>query len=213
MILGRRSAVDYTLYLVADAEFAAGRDLVALVLDAVKGGVSIVQLRGKGLPFADFLDLARRLQAALKRRRVPLVINDRPDIAIASAAAGVHLGQDDMPPAFARKILGNPMIIGNSVNTVEEAVEAERQGSDYVGLGPIFPTGTKATALPVLGPGCIRAVKDRIKIPVVAIGGINEENAASVREAGADGIAVVSSIMGAENARQAARRLRKAFKG
>jgi len=212
VLCGRRVApIDYSLYLVADAEYAAGRDLVDLVDDAVRGGVTIVQLRGKCLPYGDFLDLARRVHDVLKKRRVPLLINDRVDIALACGAAGVHLGQDDMPPAFARKMLTEGTIIGISVNTLEEALEAEREGANYLGLGPIYPTATKATTLPLVGTGGLRAVKDRIHIPVIAIGGITSENAASVREAGADGVAVVSSILGTDNVRKAARQLKKAF--
>ncbi len=203
--------VDYSLYLVADAEFAAGRDLVALIDAAVRGGVTIVQLRGKDLPFRDFLDLARAAAARLKKHRVPLLINDRMDIALASGAVGVHLGQDDMPVAFARKVLDSPTLIGVSVNTVEEAREAERLGADYVGLGPIYPTGTKATSLPVIGPAGIRAVKAKVSIPVVAIGGISPTNACEVHRAGADGIAVVSALLGAADVRKAARELKIAF--
>jgi thiamine-phosphate pyrophosphorylase len=203
--------VDYSLYLVADAEFAAGRDLIALVDAAVRGGVTVVQIRGKDLPFRDFLDLARTAVARLKKHRVPLLINDRVDIALASGAAGVHLGQDDMPVAFARKVLASQTIIGVSVNSVEEALEAERLGADYVGLGPIYPTGTKTTSLPVLGPAGIREVKARVSIPVVAIGGISPLNACEVHKAGADGIAVVSALLGAADVKKAARELKKAF--
>ena len=206
-----RPTIDYSLYLIADAEYASGRDLVPLIEEAVKGGVTVVQVRGKGLPFDDFLELARRLKTVLKPRRVPLLINDRVDIALASGAAGVHLGQEDMPPALARKMLARNTVIGNSVNTPEEAREAERQGANYVGLGPVFATATKATDLPVVGPEGIRAVRDKISIPIVAIGGITPRNAGAVREAGADGIAVVSSILGAQDARKAARELKKAF--
>ena len=204
-------SIDYSLYLVADAEFVGGRNLVTLIEEAVRGGVTIVQLRGKDLPFGDFLDLARKVHDVLKKRRVPLLINDRMDIAQACGAAGVHLGQEDMPPAFARKMLTEGTIIGNSVNTLAEALEAERAGADYVGLGPIFPTTTKITSLPVVGTEGIRAVKGQVQIPVVAIGGITVQNAPSVREAGADGIAVVSSILGSDNVRKAARQLKKAF--
>jgi thiamine-phosphate pyrophosphorylase len=206
-----RSSIDYSLYLVADAEYASGRDLVPLIEDAVKGGVTIVQIRGKGLPFGDFLDLARRVKAVLKPRRVPLLINDRVDIALACGAAGVHLGQEDMPPALARKMLARNTIIGNSVNTLQEAREAEREGADYIGLGPIFATTSKATDLPALGAEGLRTIREKVRIPIVAIGGITPRNAGAVREAGADGIAVVSSILGSQDARKAARELKKAF--
>lgn len=203
--------MDLTLYLVADVDFVPGRDLVPLIEDAVRGGVTAVQLRAKSSSHAEFLDLARRVSALLKTHRVPLFINDRVDIALACGAAGVHLGQDDLPAALARKVLAKGAIIGVSVNTPEEAMEAERQGADYVGAGPIFRTSTKDTDLPVLGPEGIRRIKDRVRIPVVAIGGITDLNARAAREAGADGIAVVSAILGAPDPERAARLLKNAM--
>ncbi len=203
--------VDYSLYLVADADYAADRDLVPLVEAAVRGGVTVVQLRGKSLLHADFLALARRIVPVLKRHRVPLIINDMAEIALSCGAAGLHLGQDDLPLAVARKILADDMIIGVSVNTPEEAREAERRGADYVGAGPVFATATKATDLPVLGPQAFRRIKESVLIPVVAIGGITGENARSVLEAGADGIAVVSALLGADDPQEAARGLKRAM--
>jgi thiamine-phosphate pyrophosphorylase len=200
--------IDYSLYFVADAEFAAGRDLVPTIEKAVAGGVTVVQLRGKALPFRGFLDLGLKTAAALRGCGVPLLVNDRVDIAQACGAAGVHLGQEDMPPARARKILGPGKIVGVSVNTLEEALEAETMGADYVGLGPAYATSTKTTDLPVLGPGGIKTIKARLRIPVVAIGGIGPANAGEIVAAGADGIAVVSAILGAGDAERAARNLR-----
>ena len=202
---------DYSLYLIADAEYAAGRDLMPLVEAAVRGGVTVVQLRAKSLLHGDFLALARRVAPVLKRHRVPLIINDRAEIALSCGAAGLHLGQDDLPLAVARKILAEDMIIGVSVNTPEEAREAERHGADYLGAGPVFATATKPTDLPTLGPGGLLRIKQSVVIPVVAIGGITEENARSVREAGADGIAVVSALLGAEDPQEAARGLKRAM--
>jgi thiamine-phosphate pyrophosphorylase len=210
-LLRRLPARDYTLYFVADVEFASGRDLVPIIREAVRGGATVVQLRSKDLPFHDFLDLARRVGATLKTRRIPLVINDRVDVAMACRAAGVHLGQEDMPLSLARKMLARNTLIGCSVNSTGEALEAESQGADYVGLGPVFPTMTKSTGLPVLGLAGLREVKSRVRIPVIAIGGITPQNARSVREAGADGVAVVSSILGAEDPGRAARALKRAF--
>ncbi|HVP90364.1 MAG TPA: thiamine phosphate synthase [Terriglobales bacterium] len=203
--------VDYSLYLVADADCAADRDLVPLVEATVRGGVTVVQLRAKSLLRADFVALARRLVSVLKRHRVPLIINDWAEIALSCGAAGLHLGQDDLPLAVARKVLADEMIIGISVNTPEEAREAERRGADYVGAGPVFATATKATDLPVLGPQGLRRIRESVLIPVVAIGGITGENARSVREAGADGIAVVSALLGADDPQEAARGLKRAM--
>ncbi len=203
--------IDCSLYLVADTEFAAGRDLPALVSAAVEGGATVVQLRSKGLPLRDLLELADWITGRLQGAGVPLLVNDRVDVALACGAAGVHLGQEDMPVPAARKILGAERIIGVSVNTLEEAREAESAGADYVGLGPVFPTSTKETRLAVVGPEGVARVKAALSIPVVAIGGITAANAPEVSKAGADGIAVISAILGAPDARAAAAKLRAAF--
>jgi thiamine-phosphate pyrophosphorylase len=204
--------IDYSLYLVADAGFAAGRDLLESVEAAVRGGVTVVQLRGKNLAFRDFLQLGLRAADLLARAGVPLLINDRLDIALACGAAGVHLGQEDMPVPQARKLIGRDRVVGVSVNTPEEAVRAEREGADYVGAGPAYATSTKETDLAVLGPEGIGRIKRAVRIPVVAIGGIDAKNAAALAAAGADGIAVVSAVLGAPDARRAAEELKKAFK-
>lgn len=201
--------IDWSLYLVADTEFAAGKNLVHLVSEAVLGGVTIVQLRAKDLGTRDFLELALKVSEKLGKIGIPLLINDRVDIALACGAAGVHLGQDDMPLPDARRLLGPDKTIGISVNTLDEAAEAERLGADYLGLGPIYGTSTKQTVLPVLGPEGIQRLRRQIRIPMVAIGGINAGNAGAVIKAGADGIAVVSAILGARDARQAAAELLK----
>lgn len=202
-------SVDYTLYFVADAEFASGRDLVPIIEAAVRGGATIIQLRAKDYPFQAFLDFGRRAAAVLKKRRVPFLINDRVDVALGCGAAGVHLGQQDMPPAIARMALQKGSLIGVSVNTPEEAREAESQGADYVGAGPAYATTTVTTNLPVLGPDGIRRIKEAVRIPVVAIGGITDRNARAVREAGADGVAVISAILGAADPETAARLIKK----
>jgi thiamine-phosphate pyrophosphorylase len=142
---------------------------------------------------------------------VPLIVNDRLDVALACGASGVHLGQGDLPVPAVRRILGPGGKIGVSVNTPGEARRAEREGADYVGAGPAFATATKETDLPVLGPEGIAGIRRAVGVPVVAIGGIGAANAAAMARAGADGIAVVSAILGAPDARQAAAELRKAF--
>ena len=205
-------AIDYSLYLVADADFAGERDLAALVEAAVRGGVTVVQLRAKGLGGRAFIGLALEISRRLAGTGIPLLINDRVDIALACGAAGVHLGQDDMPVPAARQILGPGAAIGVSVNTPEEAVSAERNGADYVGAGPAFATSTKETPLAVLGPAGIGRIKRAVRIPVVAIGGISAGNAASLAAAGADGIAVVSAILGAPDPARAAEELARSFK-
>jgi len=202
---------DYSLYFVADAGFAAGRDLLPLIEAAVRGGVTAVQVRAKDLPVRQFLDLGRRAADSLKRHNIPLIINDRLDIALACGAAGVHLGQDDMPVSQARKIVGRRLVLGVSANNADEALEAERLGADYIGLGPIYATSSKTTDLPLVGEEGIRRLKGRVRIPLVAIGGITAANARAVKEAGADGIAVISAILGAPDPEAAARRLRTSF--
>jgi thiamine-phosphate pyrophosphorylase len=203
--------VDYTLYLVADAEFAAGLDLVGLVAAAVDGGVTAVQLRGKGLAGRELVALGLELSGRLAGAGIPLIVNDRLDVALACGAAGVHLGRDDVPVRLARELLGPDRVIGVSVNTPDEARRAESEGADYVGAGPAYATATKETALPVLGPEGIGLVRRAVGIPVVAIGGIDAGNAAALAASGADGIAVVSAILGAPDAKRAAEELRKAF--
>ncbi|MGZ5438319.1 MAG: thiamine phosphate synthase [Candidatus Aminicenantales bacterium] len=203
---------DYSLCLVADADYAAGRDLAGLVDAAVEGGVTVVQLRAKRLAGGEFVELGRRLAERLAARGIPLLINDRLDVALACGAAGVHLGQEDVPVPLARRILGPDATIGVSVNTPEEARRAERQGADYVGAGPAFATTTKDSPLAVLGPDGIRIIVQATRLPVVAIGGIGAGNAAELARAGAGGIAVVSAILGAPDARKAAEDLKKAFK-
>jgi len=206
-------AADYSLYLVADAGLAAGRDLPRLVEAAVDGGVTIVQLRAKDLAGGAFVALAREIAGRLAASGVPLLVNDRVDVALACGAAGVHLGQDDLPVAAARRLLGPDAMIGVSVNTAGEARRAEREGADYVGAGPAYATATKETGLAVLGPEGIGLIRRGLGIPVVAIGGIGAGNAADMGRAGADGIAVVSAILGAPDARRAAAALKRAFKG
>jgi thiamine-phosphate pyrophosphorylase len=204
---------DYTLYLVADADYAAGCELPALVRAAVEGGVTVVQLRAKSLAGGAFVELGLELARTLAGTGVPLVINDRLDIAIACGAAGVHLGQEDVPVRLARSLLGPDGTIGVSVNTPAEARRAELEGADYVGAGPVFATSTKETTLPVLGPEGLGLIKRAVEIPVVAIGGITAANAADVARAGVDGIAIVSAVLGAPDPRRAAAELIKAFTG
>jgi thiamine-phosphate pyrophosphorylase len=204
--------IDFSICLVADAEYAADRDLIGLIGEAVRGGATVVQLRAKILSSRDFIELGLRAADLLARTGIPLLVNDRVDIALACGAAGVHLGQEDMPVPQARRILGPDSVIGVSVNTPEEALRAEREGADYIGASPAYVTASKETSHPVLGPEGVGRVKRAVRIPVVAIGGIGAENAAALAAVGADGIAVISAILGAPDARRAAEDLRKAFR-
>ncbi len=202
--------IDWNLCLIADTEFAAGRDILTLVEEAVEEGVKMVQLRAKNLTSKDFLDLALKLSDSLRGKEALLIINDRVDIALSCQAAGVHLGQQDLPLMFTRKILGKNKLIGISANTIEEAMEAEAFGADYLGVGPVFPTSTKKQSPPPLGVKGLKAIRDKVRIPVLAIGGISAENVGEVMATGADGIAVISAILGQKDIRKATRTLLEA---
>ncbi len=202
-------SVDYSLYLVLDRSLSRGRSHGNIVAAAVAGGVSCVQLREKQCSTREFLDQARALLTVLRPRGIPLIINDRLDIALAVGADGVHLGQDDLPIAEARRLAGEQMIIGISAETVEHAVAAERAGADYIGVSPVYATATKRDHAVPLGLAGIGAIRARTTIPLVGIGGINAANAAAILAAGADGIAVVSAIVAADDPASAARALRR----
>ena len=200
-------SIDWKLCLVADAEAAKGRYLLNLIEKAVDSGVTLVQLRAKELQTREFLQLARQTAELLKGKSIPLLINDRIDIALACGAEGVHLGQEDIPLAYARKILGKKKRIGISVNTVNEAEEAEKGGADYLGVGPVYYTPSKRDLKAILGPSGLKVIRERVKIPILAIGGINAENATDVMSCGVDGIAVISALMGAEDIAEATKEL------
>ena len=200
---------DYSLYLVTDRTLSLGRSTVEVVRAAIRGGVSCVQLREKGCSTREFVDEARLLKALLAGTGVPLFINDRLDVALAVGADGVHLGQNDLAIADARRLVGNRMIIGISAESVADAIRAEAEGADYIGASPVFTTPTKTDTAPPLGLDGLRAIRRAVQLPLVAIGGINADNAAQVLRAGADGLAVVSAIVSAPCPRTAAAGLRQ----
>jgi thiamine-phosphate pyrophosphorylase len=203
-----RRVIDWRLYLVTDRALAKGRPIPWIVAEAVRGGVTAVQLREKDCSTREFVNLADELKTLLAGRGVPLIINDRVDVALAAGADGVHLGQSDMPSADARRLLGPNAIIGLSVETPAQADEAESSDADYLGVSPIFGTPTKPELQTAWGLEGLAQLRARSKHTLVAIGGINESNAADVIRAGADGIAVVSAICAAADPREAATRLR-----
>jgi thiamine-phosphate pyrophosphorylase len=205
-----KTGIDFRLYLVTDRGLSGGRPLEQIVRDSAAGGVTVVQVREKDAGAREFLDQAFVLRQAASDLAIPLIINDRVDIALACRADGVHLGQEDMPCALARRIAGKDMIIGVSVSTVDEALEAEADGADYLGVGPLFATLTKADALPATGLGVLRTIRQAVRIPLVGIGGITHANAGDVIRAGADGVAVVSAIIASPDPGAAARALRSA---
>jgi len=180
---------------VTDRSLARGRSLVDVVRDAVAGGVTCVQLREKDCSTRDFLHEALLLKDILKPVGVPLIINDRVDIALAAGADGVHLGQSDMPIRYARRLGPPEWIIGVSAGSVQEAVKAEEEGADYIGASPVFNTPTKTDTVQPLGLEGLRQMRGAVSVPLVAIGGINTGNLKEVIMAGADGVAVVSAII------------------
>jgi len=201
--------IDYSLYLVTDRDLSRGRTTIEVVKAAVHGGVTCVQLREKSCSTKEFIEDALRIKDFLKAHYIPLIINDRIDVAMAVQADGVHLGQSDMPLEMAKAILKDSMIIGISAESVEDAVEAEKGGADYIGVSPVFATPTKTDTAPPLGLEGIQAIRRGVQIPIVGIGGLNKDNCADVIRSGADGIAVVSAIVSADNPEKAARGLKE----
>ena len=201
--------IDYSLYLVTDRGLARGRSNFEIVTAAVRGGATVVQLREKDCSTRQFIKQGLELKKFLKDHGVPLIINDRVDVAQAVKADGVHLGQSDMPLGLAKKILGDSMIIGISAESVQGAIEAEKGGADYLGVSPIYATPTKTDTAPALGLEGLRAIRRAVRLPLVGIGGLNTENAADVIRNGADGVAVVSAIVAADDPATAASDLKK----
>jgi thiamine-phosphate pyrophosphorylase len=196
------------LYLVTDRELSLGRSLEEVVSEAVKGGVTVVQLREKDASTGEFIELARRLMTLLKPLRIPLIINDRVDVALAADADGVHIGQSDMSYEDARRLLGPDKIIGLSVENFKDIEAANALDVDYIGISPVYGTPTKTdTAEPFGLEGLCKAVQMSVH-PTVAIGGMNASTIAEVMAAGTDGVAVVSAICSAENIRKATSDLR-----
>lgn len=198
---------DLSLYLVTDRGLSLGRSLTSVVEEAVKGGVTMVQLREKDCSSKEFYDLAIELKQILTPYNVPLIINDRLDIALACDAEGLHIGQSDLPYDIARKLLGKSKIIGLSVENIEDAIEANKLDVDYIGISPVFSTPTKTDTKQALGIEGVRAIASISKHPCVGIGGININNAKEIIAAGANGVSVVSAIVSAENPQLAAKNL------
>lgn len=195
------------LYAVTDRSWLNGQTLYEQVEQALKGGVTLVQLREKGLGAEQFLQEARQIQQLCHRFGVPLIINDSIEVALAVDADGVHLGQDDANAAQARQLLGKDKIIGVSAHNVQEALQAVQDGADYLGSGAVFGSGTK-TNVSTLPMQTLREICSAVPIPVVAIGGITEQNLQQLSGSGIAGAAVVSAIFAQENIEEAAIRLR-----
>ena len=194
------------LYVIIDPQATRGRDAVEVARLALEGGASVLQwrdkLRDKGEQLAD----ARTIAELCSQHGALFVVNDHADLAIACSADGVHLGQKDLPPQTVRSFMPAGSIIGTSTNDVDEALHAQEAGADYVAVGSIFPTGSKETTRPA-SPERLRQVKEAIRVPAVAIGGITEDNVDQVLAAGADAVAVIRAVCAADDVRAAARRL------
>lgn len=201
------------LYLVTDRPLAGCRDMEWIVREAVEGGCTIVQLREKHTPTGEFVKLAKRLKAVLEPYGVPLIINDRIDVALAAGADGVHIGQSDMPYGIARKLLGPDKIIGLSIENFEQLEEANGLDVDYVAASPVFGTPTKTDTASPWGLERLAEFNRRSVHPTVAIGGMNENTVGDVMACGTDGVAVVSAIVAAPSPRQASQELLKIING
>ncbi|EGD48469.1 thiamine-phosphate pyrophosphorylase [Ruminiclostridium papyrosolvens DSM 2782] len=205
-----KTKVDYTLYLVTDRELMSTKTLEEAVEQAIMGGCTLVQLREKTASSREFYQTALNIKAITDKYKVPLIINDRVDIALAIDADGVHVGQSDLPATIVRKIIGKDKILGVSAGCAEKAIEAQREGADYIGVGALFSTSTKTDAKSVSKETLIKIVKE-VSIPVVGIGGINEQNVAQLKNTGIDGIAVVSAIIAQKDIKLSAEKMLEIF--
>ena len=206
----KKEDIDYSVYLVTDRRNKTDEEFLNIIEEAIKGGTTIVQLREKTASTKEFYDLALKVKEITSRYDVPLLINDRIDIALAVDSEGVHIGQDDMPAGIAREIIGEDKILGVSASTVEEAKKAEIDSADYIGSGAVFPTATKDDADSVSKEE-LKEIVDSIDIPVVAIGGITVENASTLKGSGIAGFSVVSAIMSAEDPKEASEKLKEIY--
>ena len=204
---------DLRLYLCADSMFFEGRTLTDILEEAIAGGVSMVQIREKNISTREFYDITCAALDITKAHRLPLVVNDRLDITLASGADGLHIGQSDLPLKAVRKIAGGKLFIGVSAGTLEEALTAEKDGADYLGVGAVFPTGSKADAGDAIGLEQLTKICAAVNIPVIGIGGIGPQNAMEVIKTGAAGIAVISAILSQRDIKAAAETLKAKVEG
>ncbi len=200
----------WRLHVLTDRKTSRGRSHLQVAEAAIAGGADVLQLRDKEASSARLYQEALQLRKLTRDAQVPFIVNDRLDIALAVDADGVHVGQSDLPASVARRLIGPGKILGVSVATVEEALRAEKDGADYLGVGPVFDArGTKPDTCEPMGLDCIARIRRHCRLPIVAIGGIDAENARKVREAGADAAAVISAIVSADDISQATRRLKR----
>lgn len=202
--------IDYTLYLVTDRSLMSSATIEESVTEAILGGCTLVQLREKDISSKDFYKTAKSLREITANYKIPFIINDRVDIALAVNADGVHIGQSDLPAKEVRTIIGPDKIMGVSASNLDEALSAQKDGADYLGVGAMYATGTKTDAsLTTISE--LKRIRDAITLPIVVIGGINKETIPSFVSTGIDGLAVVSAIIAQENVAEAARELKDLF--
>lgn len=204
--------IDYSVYLVTDRDILAGRNLYEAVEESIKGGATIVQLREKKIGDEEFLEIAKKLKKITDKYNIPLIINDNVKVAKLVDADGVHIGQSDEELTQARKELGEDKIIGVSATNLEEALKAEKDGADYLGIGAVFFTGSKKDINVPMGLQGLKNIVDSVNIPNVAIGGIHLDNVEDVMKTGTDGVAVISEILGQENIFEATKILKSYVK-
>ncbi len=198
----------YDLYVVSDELLSNGLTHQQIAAQALEGGADVIQLRDKHRNGRDLVKIANEIRRCTKTHNALFIVNDRIDVALASHADGVHLGQDDIPLSIARELAPKPFIIGISVGSVKEAVNAERGGADYVAVSPVFSTASKGDAGPGLGTGLVSQIRKHVRIPLIAIGGIGPHNVSEVIAAGADGIAVISAVVSSADIAGSARDLK-----
>jgi thiamine-phosphate pyrophosphorylase len=206
-----KGKVDWTLYVVTDKALAGGRSHAEQTWAAILGGATVVQYREKVGNTSQLIEEALAVRDVCRELGATFIVNDRVDVALAVAADGVHVGQEDMPAAIARRLIGPHMLLGVTVGNVAQALQAEADGADYLGTDAIFVTGSKPDAGPPIGVEALTEICRAVRIPVVGIGGINASNVAQVIQAGAAGAAVISAVVSAPDITAAARKLREAI--
>lgn len=202
--------IDYSIYLVTDRNLMSTETLEEAVEQAISGGCTLVQLREKDCSSLDFYNTAIKVKEITDKYNVPLLINDRVDIALAVDAAGVHVGQSDLPLTVVRKIIGEEKIIGVSTGNLEQALKAQKDGADYLGVGAMYSTGTKKDAKPTSMEE-LKKIRENVSIPIVVIGGINKDRVKDFEGTGIDGLAIVSAIISQKDIAGAAREIKNLF--
>lgn len=203
--------IDYSIYLVTDRDLMSTKTLEEAVEQAIIGGCTLIQLREKDCSSLDFYNTAVKVKEITDKYKVPLLINDRLDIALAIDAAGVHVGQSDLPATVVRKIIGQDKIIGVSTGSLEQALKAQKDGADYIGVGAMYDTGTKKDANPTSMKE-LKKIRENVSVPIVVIGGINKERIKDFEGIEIDGLAIVSAIIAQKDIVEATKELKTIFR-